>query len=73
MVTIFLKVEHQWGGIFFFKDNTPFPLENISKSYFEVATKLLSEQENQKNTTKQPIKSTTKIKTKKNATKTPLK
>jgi len=77
MVSIYLKVEHQWGGIFFFKDNTPFPLENISKSYFEVATKLLSDKENVKNQNKPQVKSQIKTKpkpnSKNNATKTPLK
>jgi tetratricopeptide (TPR) repeat protein len=58
LVTIYLKVEHQWGGIFFFKDNTPFPLENISKSYFEVTTKLLSNKE--KNEVKTQHKNTVK-------------
>jgi tetratricopeptide (TPR) repeat protein len=77
MVSIYLKVEHQWGGIFFFKDNTPFPLENISKSYFEVATKLLSDKENVKNLNKPQAKSQIKTKTKpnikNNATKLPPK
>ena len=77
LVTIYLKVEHKWGGTFFFKDNTPFPLENISKSYFEVETKILSEKAESevKQTIKVPnspqIKSTQKktiAKTKKNNT-----
>lgn len=77
MVTIFLKVEHQWGGVFFFKDNTPYPLENISKSYFEVATKLLSEKDNVDTKPKTQSKTATKTPTKavqsKSATKTPKK
>jgi len=71
LVTIYLKVEHQWGGIFFFKDNTPFPLENISKSYFEVTTKLLSNKE--KNEVKTQHKNTVKTQTKSIQNKTGVK
>jgi len=63
-VNIYLKVEHKWGGIFFFKDNTPYPLENISKSYFEVETKLLSEKEYHKITPKQEHKTGVKTQAK---------
>lgn len=63
-VNIYLKVEHKWGGIFFFKDNTPYPLENISKSYFEVETKLLSEKEYHKITPKQEPKAVQKTQSK---------
>ena len=61
LVTIYLKVEHKWGGVFFFIDNTPFPLENISKSYFEVATRLLSEKPKTEPKTRTQVK--TPIKT----------
>ena len=39
-VTIYLKVEHKWGATFYFIDNKPYPMENISNSFFEVSTKL---------------------------------
>ena len=52
IVTIYIQVEHKWGGLFYFKDNTPYPLENISKSFFEVSTKLSSE----KNQDTTPVK-----------------
>jgi len=44
-VAVYLKVEHKWGATFYFIDNTPFPMENISKSFFEVSTRLLSERD----------------------------
>ena len=73
LVSIYLKVEHKWGGIYFFKDNTPFPLENISKSYFEVATKLLQDK-NKYTEIKKPIKNNTvKSQPKTNPVKPPLK
>ncbi len=66
-VTIYLKIEHKWGGVFFFRDNTPYAMENISKSYFEVETKLLSEKQPVKtiDRTKQQNKGTTQNQTKK--------
>jgi tetratricopeptide (TPR) repeat protein len=44
-ISIYLKVEHIWGATFYFRDNYPYPMENISKSYFEVTTKLLSDRD----------------------------
>ncbi|MBI4646127.1 MAG: hypothetical protein HY738_05880 [Bacteroidia bacterium] len=38
-VTVFLKVEHNWGGTFYFIDYSPEPLVSISKDYFERRTK----------------------------------
>lgn len=38
-VTIFMKVEHAWGGIYYFIDRTPLVPENISQGYFDSETR----------------------------------
>jgi|GEM_PF-6691041 len=44
-VTIYMKVEHAWGGIFYFIDRTPLVPENISQSYYEVVTRSIDNDE----------------------------
>jgi hypothetical protein len=55
-VIIYLKVEHSWGAVFYFIDNTPYPLENISESYFESMTKLSSDNAKTKNISTDSLK-----------------
>lgn len=38
-VTIFMKVEHAWGGIYYFIDRTPLVPENISQGFFDAETR----------------------------------
>jgi tetratricopeptide (TPR) repeat protein len=33
-ITVYLKVEHDWGGVFYFIDRRPFPVQSITKNYF---------------------------------------
>jgi hypothetical protein len=33
-VTVYLKVEHPWGGIYYFIDNSPFPVQSITSTSF---------------------------------------
>lgn len=40
IVTIYLKVEHDWGGTFYFIDRTPHDPENISSTFFDIATNI---------------------------------
>jgi hypothetical protein len=37
-VYIYLKVEHAWGGVYYFVDRTPLHPENISKAFFDSET-----------------------------------
>lgn len=39
-VNVYMKVEHNWGATFYFINNYPYPNENITKAYFESATKV---------------------------------
>lgn len=38
-VTVYLQVEHSWGGVFYFIDYDPDPVASISKDYFDRHTK----------------------------------
>lgn len=38
-VTIYMKVEHAWGGIYYFIDRTPLVPENISQGFFDAETR----------------------------------
>ncbi|MFH2143802.1 MAG: hypothetical protein ABIJ97_15365 [Bacteroidota bacterium] len=33
-ISVYLKVEHNWGGVYYFIDNSPFPVQSITSSYF---------------------------------------
>lgn len=37
-VTIYMKVEHAWGGIYYFIDRTPLVPENISQGFYDSET-----------------------------------
>jgi len=43
-ITIYLKVNHNWGGIYYFIETTPKTLENISNAYFHTSTGLKDEE-----------------------------
>lgn len=33
-ITVYLKVEHPWGGVYYFIDNSPFPVQSITSTSF---------------------------------------
>ncbi len=39
-VRVYLKVEHSWGGVYYFIDYSPQPLVSISQGYFDRHTKI---------------------------------
>lgn len=43
-ITIFIKVAHNWGGVFYFIEKTPKTLENISNAFFYASTGLKNEE-----------------------------
>lgn len=39
-VTVYIRVKHDWGGVYYFIEKTPTVLENISAAYFYSITKI---------------------------------
>ena len=39
-ITVYLKVKHNWGGVYYFIDKSPLPIQSITRFYYEKHTNI---------------------------------